>query len=90
MLAIPTGQALVLHEVWDLSAATKTYFDGRHFAFSVTDENFHAIVAKLEKRGLKQGDVLGGNVPSQARRSRHLFSRPDQRHAYSTAQQRLQ
>ena len=28
----------------------------------MTDENFHAIVDKLEKRGLKQGDVLGGNV----------------------------
>jgi catechol-2,3-dioxygenase len=62
VLAIPSGQALVLHEVWDLSAATKTYFDGRHFAFSVTDENFHAIVAKLEQRGLKQGDHLGGNA----------------------------
>lgn len=62
VLAIPSGQALVLHEVWDLSPATTTYFDGRHFAFSVTDANFHAIVAKLEQRGHKQGDVLGGNV----------------------------
>ncbi len=62
VLAIPSDQALVLHEVWDLSAATKTYFDGRHFAFSVTDENFHAIVAKLEQRGFKQGDNLGGNA----------------------------
>ena len=62
VLAIPTGQALVLHEVWDLSAATQTYFDGRHFAFSVTDENFHAIVDKLKQRGLKQGDNLGGNA----------------------------
>jgi catechol-2,3-dioxygenase len=62
VLGIPTGQALVLHEVWDLSIATKTYFDGRHFAFSVTDGNFHAIVDKLEKRGIKQGDNLGGNA----------------------------
>jgi len=60
VLTIPTGQALVLHEVGKLSAATTTYFDGRHFAFSVTDGNFHAIVDKLEKRGLKQGDDLGG------------------------------
>lgn len=60
VLAIPGGQALVLHQVTELSAATKTYFDGRHFAFSVTDENFHAIVAKLEARGIKQGDDLGG------------------------------
>jgi catechol 2,3-dioxygenase-like lactoylglutathione lyase family enzyme len=62
VLAIPTGQALVLHAVQELSVATKTYFDGRHFAFSVTDENFHAIVAKLEQRGLKQADNLGGNA----------------------------
>ena len=61
VFAIPSGQALVLHQVGELSAATKTYFDGRHFAFSVTDENFHAIVAKLEARGIKQGDDLGGN-----------------------------
>jgi len=61
VLAIPGGQTLVLHQVAELSAATKTYFDGRHFAFSVTDENFYAIVAKLEARGIKQGDDLGGN-----------------------------
>ncbi len=66
VLAIPTGQALVIHQVDELSAATKTYFDGRHFAFSVTDENFHAIVAKLEQRGLKQGDNLGGNAHRKA------------------------
>jgi len=60
VLAIPGGQALILHQVDELSAATKTYFDGRHFAFSVTSDNFHAIVAKLEARGLKQGDHLGG------------------------------
>jgi hypothetical protein len=28
----------------------------------VTDQNFHAIVDKLEKRGLKQGDNLRGNA----------------------------
>ncbi len=60
VLAIPGGQALILHQVDELSAATKTYFDGRHFAFSVTSDNFHAIVAKLEARGIKQGDHLGG------------------------------
>ena len=60
VLAIPGGQALILHQVDELSAATKTYFDGRHFAFSVTSDNFHAIVAKLEARGIKQGDDLGG------------------------------
>ncbi len=60
VLAIPTGQALLLHQVSELSAATQTYFDGRHFAFSVTDANFHAIVAKLEARGIQQGDDLGG------------------------------
>lgn len=61
VLAIPSGQALVLHAVKELSAATKTYFDGRHFAFSVSEANFHAIVAKLEARGIRQGDDLGGN-----------------------------
>lgn len=61
ILAIPTGQALLLHQVDELSAATKTYFDGRHFAFSVSDENFHAIVAKLAARGIAEGDNLGGN-----------------------------
>jgi len=61
VLAIPSGQALVLHQVGELSAATQTYFDGRHFAFSVSDENFHAIVAKLAARGIQEGDNLGGN-----------------------------
>jgi len=60
VLAIPSGQSLALHQVDELSAATKIYFDGRHFAFSVTDETFHAIVAKLEARGIEEGDNLGG------------------------------
>ena len=61
VLAIPGDQALILHQVDELSPATMTYFDGRHFAFSVTDENFHAIVAKLAARGIQEGDNLGGN-----------------------------
>lgn len=61
VLAIPGGQALMLHHVATLSEAKTIYLDGRHFAFSVTDANFHAIVAKLEQRGIQQGDDLGGN-----------------------------
>jgi catechol 2,3-dioxygenase-like lactoylglutathione lyase family enzyme len=62
ILAIPTGQAMVLHRVDELCQVTKTYYDERHFAFSVSNEDFHAIVEKLHRRGISEGDELGGGV----------------------------
>lgn len=62
ILAIPTGQAIVLHQVKELCEVTKTYYDERHFAFSVSDEDFHAIVENLHRKGIREADELGGGV----------------------------
>ena len=62
ILAIPTGQALVLHQVNELCEVTKTSYEERHFAFSVSDDDFHAIVDKLHHNGLREADELGGGV----------------------------
>lgn len=41
---------------------TKTSYEERHFAFSVGDDDFHAIVEKLHHNGLREADELGGGV----------------------------
>lgn len=61
-LAIPSGQAIILHQVKELCEVTRTYYDERHFAFSVSDDDFHAIVDKLHRRGIREADELGGGV----------------------------
>ena len=60
ILAIPTSQALVLHQVKELCEVTKTPYDERHFAFSVSDDDFRAIVDKLHGAGIREADELGG------------------------------
>ncbi len=62
ILAIPGGQAVVLHQVDQLCDVTKTHYDERHFAFNVGDGDFHAIVDKLHRKGIKEADELGGGV----------------------------
>ena len=51
---VSTNQRFVLHRVKELSEVSKTPYRGRHFAFYVTDENFHAIVSKLREEGVKE------------------------------------
>lgn len=68
VIGIPPNQALVLHQVKELSEVSKTTYRGRHFAFYVTDENFHAIVDKLHKAGIDERDEHGereGRRPGQ-------------------------
>jgi catechol 2,3-dioxygenase-like lactoylglutathione lyase family enzyme len=65
---VPSGQCIILNQVGDLSEVTKTTYRGRHFAFSVTDDNFHAIVDKLHAAGIEERDEHGereGRRPGQ-------------------------
>ena len=67
-LTLLSGQCVILNQVSDLSEVTKATWRGRHFAFSVTDENFHAIVDKLHAAGIEERDEHGereGRRPGQ-------------------------
>jgi catechol 2,3-dioxygenase-like lactoylglutathione lyase family enzyme len=67
-IGVPSGQCVILNEVKELSEVTKTAYRGRHFAFSVTDDNFHAIVDKLHLAGIEERDEHGereGRRPGQ-------------------------
>jgi len=67
-VTVPSGQCVVLNQVSELSEVTKTTYRGRHFAFKVTDENFHAIVDKLHAAGIEERDDHGereGRRPEQ-------------------------
>jgi catechol 2,3-dioxygenase-like lactoylglutathione lyase family enzyme len=67
-LTLPSGQCMILNQVGELSEVTKTTYRGRHFAFSVTDDNFHAIVDKLHAAGIEERDEHGereGRRPGQ-------------------------
>ncbi len=67
-LAVPSGQVVILNQASELSEVTKTTYRGRHFAFSVTDDNFHAIVEKLHAAGIEERDEHGereGRRPGQ-------------------------
>lgn len=68
VLEIPADQTVVLHEVKELSEVTKTTYRGRHFAFYVSDDDFHAIVEKLHRAGIEERDEHGereGRRPGQ-------------------------
>ena len=67
-VTVPSGQCVVLNRVGELSEVTKTAYRGRHFAFNVTDDNFHAIVDKLHTAGIEERDDHGereGRRPEQ-------------------------
>lgn len=67
-VTVPSGQCVILNQVGELSEVTKTTYRGRHFAFSVTDDNFHAIVDKLHAAGIEERDEHGereGRRPGQ-------------------------
>ncbi len=59
VMAVPGGQSIVLEKVAELSEATRTAYRGRHFAFNVSDDNFHPIVARLQEAGIEQRDEHG-------------------------------
>jgi len=67
-VTVPSGQCVVLNQARELSEVTKTAYRGRHFAFNVTDDNFHAIVDKLHAAGIEERDEHGereGRRPDQ-------------------------
>ena len=67
-VGVPSGQCVILNKVDELSEVTKTTYRGRHFAFHVNDENFHAIVDKLHRAGIEERDEHGereGRKPGQ-------------------------
>jgi catechol 2,3-dioxygenase-like lactoylglutathione lyase family enzyme len=67
-VAVPSGQCVILNQVSDLSEVTKATYRGRHFAFNVTNDNFHAIVDKLHSAGIEERDEHGereGRRPEQ-------------------------
>jgi catechol 2,3-dioxygenase-like lactoylglutathione lyase family enzyme len=67
-VAVPSGQCVILNEVNELSEVTKTTYRGRHFAFNVSNDNFHAIVEKLHAAGIEERDEHGereGRRPEQ-------------------------
>src|SRR4029077_561996 len=68
VIGVPSSQCVVLNQVDELSEVTKTTYRGRHFAFTVTDDNFHAIVEKLHRAGVDERDDHGereGRRPEQ-------------------------
>ena len=67
-VTVPSGQYVVLNQASELSEVTKTAYRGRHFAFNVTDDDFHAIVGKLRAAGIEERDEHGereGRRPEQ-------------------------
>ena len=67
-VTVPSGQCVILNQVNELSEATKTTYRGRHFAFNVSNDNFHAIVEKLHAAGIEERDEHGereGRRPEQ-------------------------
>jgi catechol 2,3-dioxygenase-like lactoylglutathione lyase family enzyme len=68
IMTVPSGQCVVLNRASELSEVTKTAYRGRHFAFNVSDQNFHAIVDKLHAAGIEERDDHGereGRRPEQ-------------------------
>lgn len=68
VISVPSNQSVVLNQVDELSEVTKTTYRGRHFAFAVTNDNFHAIVEKLHRAGVDERDEHGereGRRPGQ-------------------------
>jgi catechol 2,3-dioxygenase-like lactoylglutathione lyase family enzyme len=67
-VTVPSGQCVILNQANELSEVTKNTYRGRHFAFAVTDDNFHAIVDKLHAAGIEERDEHGereGRRPGQ-------------------------
>ena len=58
-IVFPTGQSVIVNKVDDLSDVTKATWRGRHFALNVSNDNFHAIVAKLHAAGIEERDDHG-------------------------------
>jgi catechol-2,3-dioxygenase len=75
-VAVPSGQWVILNQVEELSEVTKTTYRGRHFAFAITDNNFHAFVDKLRQAGIEERDDHGEREGRRAEQLATYFREP--------------
>ncbi|HKY07088.1 MAG TPA: VOC family protein [Candidatus Binatia bacterium] len=75
-VAVPSGQCVILNQVDELSEVTKTTYRGRHFAFAITDDNFHAFVNKLRQAGIEERDDHGEREGRRAEQLATYFREP--------------
>ena len=75
-VAVPSGQWVILNQVEELSEVTKATYRGRHFAFAITDNNFHAFVDKLRQAGIEERDDHGEREGRRAEQLATYFREP--------------
>jgi catechol-2,3-dioxygenase len=75
-VAVPSGQCVVLNQVDELSEVTKSTYRGRHFAFAITDDNFHAFVDKLRQAGIEERDDHGERAGRRSEQLATYFREP--------------
>jgi catechol 2,3-dioxygenase-like lactoylglutathione lyase family enzyme len=73
---VPSGQCVILNQVDELSEVTKTTYRGRHFAFAITNDNFHAFVDKLRQAGIEERDDHGERAGRRAEQLATYFKEP--------------
>ena len=73
---VPSGQCVILNQVDELSEVTKTTYRGRHFAFAITNDNFHAFVDKLRQAGIEERDDHGERAGRRAEQLATYFREP--------------
>jgi catechol 2,3-dioxygenase-like lactoylglutathione lyase family enzyme len=73
---VPSGQRVILNQVDELSEVTKTTYRGRHFAFAITNDNFHAFVDKLRQAGIEERDDHGERAGRRAEQLATYFKEP--------------
>lgn len=76
VVAVASGQCVILNQVDELSEVTKTAYRGRHFAFAITDNNFHAFVNKLRRAGIEERDDHGERAGRRDEQLATYFSEP--------------
>lgn len=76
VVAVPSKQWIVLNQVEELSEVTKTSYRGRHFAFAITDDNFHVLVDKLRRAGIEERDDHGERAGRRDDQLATYFSEP--------------
>jgi catechol 2,3-dioxygenase-like lactoylglutathione lyase family enzyme len=76
VIAVPSGQCVILNQVEELSEVTKTTYRGRHFAFAITDDNFHAFVDKLRQAGIEERDDHGERAGRRSEQLATYFREP--------------
>jgi catechol 2,3-dioxygenase-like lactoylglutathione lyase family enzyme len=76
VIALPSKQWIVLNQVEELGEVTKTTYRGRHFAFAITDDNFHVFVDKLRRAGIEERDDHGERAGRRDEQLATYFKEP--------------